>query len=127
MELPPSAFSNAMNAINPAFNYQNWRCSPEWKIFMAGHTFALEAGIMELSGLRNLGFEREGVPGHEDFPFRGAAPVLVVERRIDGVHGVAEGRGWQFHNQSLVTSCLRQKKLACPGNFTQSASGLWLR
>lgn len=55
MELPPSAFSNAMNDINPAFNYQNWRCSPEWKIFMAGHLFALETGIMELSGLRNLG------------------------------------------------------------------------
>lgn len=55
MELPPTAFSNLMNDLDPAFNYQNWRGSPEWKIFVAGHNHALEAGIMELSGLRNFG------------------------------------------------------------------------
>jgi len=36
-ELPPPAFSNAINVFDPKFNYENWQESIEWAVYSAGY------------------------------------------------------------------------------------------
>lgn len=38
VDLPPTAFSNAMNNLFPdGYSFENWRQSNYWKIYLAGY------------------------------------------------------------------------------------------
>lgn len=41
--LPSPAFSNAMNDINPNFDFRHWWKSPEWKLYLIGYRQGCEA------------------------------------------------------------------------------------
>lgn len=44
-DMPPVAFSNAMNELMPGFNFQNWRTSSFWAIYLTGYHAALDHTI----------------------------------------------------------------------------------
>lgn len=64
-ELPPYAFSNLMNSVNPKFDYTNWRKSPEWRIFVAGYNAALEGIRSTAVTMKNLGVSEYRVFGQD--------------------------------------------------------------
>jgi len=37
MELPPTGFSNAINALDIKLDFRSWKQSKEWQIFVAGY------------------------------------------------------------------------------------------
>lgn len=64
-DLPPSAFSNAVNSAHPKFNFQNWRQSPEWKIWVAGRNDGMNHIIREAHSQTNYGRTHDMLFGEE--------------------------------------------------------------
>jgi hypothetical protein len=59
-ELTPLAFGNKINDLLHAkvlenFDWNNWRKSPEWKIFVAGYNAAVEKVNDKVKSQYNLG------------------------------------------------------------------------
>lgn len=65
VELPPAAFSNAMNNIKPGFDFTNWRKSREWKIFVAGHNNGIQEAVGEVVLLRDMGTPKHKLYGED--------------------------------------------------------------
>lgn len=62
-ELPPAAFSNAMNNINPDFDFRKWRQSNEWKVFVAGYNEAVRVANDQIKSQYNFGMTAQRLFG----------------------------------------------------------------
>jgi uncharacterized protein YajQ (UPF0234 family) len=58
IELPPAAFSNAMNDLDSDFDFREWRKSKYWRVFVAGYNEAVREANRQIQSRYNLG-ERE--------------------------------------------------------------------
>ena len=59
-ELTPPAFGNKINSllhdgVLKSFDWNNWRKSPEWKIFVAGYNAAVEKVNSKVLAQYNMG------------------------------------------------------------------------
>lgn len=55
LDLPPTAFSNAVADIDAAFSHRQWRKSKEWRLFVAGYNAAVTACSDKIKAQYNLG------------------------------------------------------------------------
>ncbi len=65
VDMPPVWFSNAMSGINPDFNYNEWRKSPEWKICVAGYNAAVKASNDAVMSRFDMGQTKERLFGEK--------------------------------------------------------------
>jgi len=63
IDLPPSDFSNAMNDIDPKFDFSNWRKSKEWKIFVKGYNYCVYVANDTIKSKYNMGETSEKLFG----------------------------------------------------------------
>lgn len=60
-QLPPTAFTNALNDTEAKFDLETYRTSPEWKIFIAGYNAAVRDAIDSIKAKYNLGHIAERI------------------------------------------------------------------
>jgi len=54
-DLPPPAFTNAINSTIPGFDFRKWRKSKEWKVFVAGYNEAVRVANAQIKAQHNMG------------------------------------------------------------------------
>jgi uncharacterized protein YajQ (UPF0234 family) len=63
IELPPAAFSNAMNDLDSDFDFREWRKSKYWRVFVAGYNEAVREANRQIQSRYNLGENAERIFG----------------------------------------------------------------
>jgi hypothetical protein len=58
-ELAPQAFANLINDLKykkilDKFDWENWRESLEWRVFVTGHNYGIEKSVAKIETLKNM-------------------------------------------------------------------------